>query len=66
MALTRSLQRLSQNTTSTQELSYQIKTSYLKLGYQVNPEDSLLHCKVAKDCFNDFMSNTDEILEPSN
>ena len=37
-----------------------------KAGYQVNPENSLLHCKVEKDCFNDFISNTDEILEPSN
>ena len=25
-----------------------------------------MHCKVEKDCFNDFMSNTDEILESSN
>ena len=38
----------------------------LKAGYQVNPDASLLHCKVEKDCFNDFLSNTHEILEPSN
>ena len=38
----------------------------LKPGYQVNPDASLLHCKVEKDCFNDFLSNTHEIFEPSN
>ena len=37
-----------------------------KDGYQVNLDASLLHCKVEKDSFNDFMSNIDEILEPSN
>ena len=37
----------------------------LKPGYQVNPDASLLHCKVEKDCFNDFLSNTHEIFEPS-
>ena len=36
-----------------------------KAGYQVNPDASLLHCKVEKNCFDDFMSNIDEILEPS-
>ena len=54
--LIRLLQKLNQNTTSTQHLSYQIN----------NSDASLLHCKVEKDRFNDFMSNTDEILEPSN
>ena len=37
-----------------------------KAGYHVNPDASLLHCKVEKDCCNDFLSNTHEILEPSN
>ena len=37
-----------------------------KAGYKVNPNASLLHCKVEKDCFNDFMSNAGEMLEPSN
>ena len=37
-----------------------------KAGYQVNPDASLLQFKIDKDCFNDFMSNKDKILEPSN
>ena len=37
-----------------------------KAGYQVNPYASFLHFKIDKDCFNDFMSNIDKILEPSN
>ena len=70
---TRFLQRLRQNITSTQQPSYQLNKRYIssiKAGYQVNPEASLLHCKVEKvsmfHCFNDFMSNTDEILETNN
>ena len=53
---------------------YQINTTtfisdqnkLFKAGYQVCPNPSLLHCKIEKDCLNDFMSNTNEILEPLN
>ena len=45
------------------ESKYHINTTTF-ISDQVNPDASLLHCKVEKDY--DFMSNTDEILEPSN
>ena len=39
------------------ESKYHINTTtFIKVGYQVSPDASLLHCKVEKDCFNDFIS----------
>ena len=57
VVLTRFLQRLSQNATSTHQ---HINTTpfvpdqykLFKPGYQENPDASLLYCKVEKDCFN--------------
>ena len=34
-----------------------------KAGYQVNPDASLLHVKVKKDCFNNIMISEDELCQ---